>query len=497
MKSFKIPKKLSLSRREKSYKLLQKAASVGLWEVFIESNTVKWSDTTKRIHEVCLDYDPSIEEAINFYKEGFHRDKISRDFNNSIETGEEFDEEYIIVTKSGKEKWVRSVGVPVFNNGKCVKVYGVFQDIDQQKKAEALIYQSEEKFQQTFESAPNGVALVSLDGKWIKANKQLSTILGYTEEELLTRTFQELTYPDDLAKDLKNVNRLLAGVDDNYQIEKRYIHKSGDIIWCILSVSLVRTKHKTPSYFISQITNISSLKNANKKIELLLEETESKNNKLLNFKHIVSHNLRSHTSNLDMLLGFLENDVPQVKDVEVFSLLKEAFKNLQETIVNLSDISGFENCRKEDYIEVDLCKEIERSIVSIKALLDEVNCNISFSKEDAIKVTVIPEYLRSSFLNILTNAVKYRKQTEVLNITIKIDISEDYTIVSFKDNGLGINLDLHGSKIFGMYKTFHRHPDSRGLGLFIVKNQIEAMGGKVLVESEEGIGTTFKIYLKK
>lgn len=497
MKSLKTPINLTSSNTNNSYALLQKAASVGLWEVYIESNTVQWSDTTKRIHEVPNDYNPTVGEAIKFYKEGFHREKISEDFANCIEKGEEFDCEYLIVTQSGKEKWVRSIGVPVFENGECIKVYGVFQDIDKQKTSEVLIQQSEEKFKQTFENAPNGVALVSLDGKWIQANSQTSAILGYSNEELLSKTFLEITHPDDLANDLNHVNRLLTGVEDTYQIEKRYIHKSGRIVWCILSVSLVRTEYETPSYFISQITNINSLKKANKKIQSLLKETEYKNDKLLNFKHIVSHNLRSHTSNLDMLLNFLEQDFPKVKKNEVFSLVKQAFSNLQETIVNLSDISGFENCQEVDYFEKDLVAEVHRSITSVGALYAEVGASIKLLTNEAFVVSIIPEYLRSSFLNILTNAVKYRDVDRNLEVLINFKTEKNYTVVSFTDNGLGIDLDLHGNKIFGMYKTFHRHLDSRGLGLFIVKNQIEAMGGKITVESEVGVGSTFNIYLKR
>lgn len=497
MKSFNIPRKLTSIRGGRSSKLLQKAASIGLWEVFIDSNTVQWSDTTKIIHEVGLDYQPTISGGINFYKEGFYQEKITKDFNRCIADGKEFDAEYIIITPCGKEKWVRSVGVPVFKNGKCVKVYGVFQDIDVQKKADAVIYESKEKFQQTFEHAPIGIALASVEGNFTQTNSQFSKILGYSKEELVHKNICSLAHPDEKGENLEHMNELLLGANDNYQGEKRFMDKSGLVTWCILSVSLVRTEFQTPSHFIVQITNINSLKKANKKVKTLLEVTERKNNKLLNFKHIVSHNLRSHTSNLDMLLNFLEKDVPKVNDTEVYYLLKEAFKNLQETIVNLSEVSGYENCNKEDYKKLNLIRELERSIANIQAMIEEDGGIVTISRKSPLQVFVNPEYLRSSLLNILTNAVKYRKPTEALKISIKVDENKEYVVVSITDNGVGVNLDLHGEKIFGMYKTFHRHPDSRGLGLFIVKNQIEAMGGKVSVESEVGVGSTFKIFIPK
>ena len=113
-----------------------------------------------------------------------------------------------------------------------------------------------------------------------------------------------------------------------------------------------------------------------------------------------------------------------------------------------------------------------------------------------INVLAVPAYLESIILNLITNAIKYKSPDRPVVLKIKSGMEGDFAFLSIADNGLGIDLDRHGSKLFGMYKTFHSHPEARGIGLFISKNQIEAMGGHIEVESEMGKGTTFTTYFK-
>ena len=114
-----------------------------------------------------------------------------------------------------------------------------------------------------------------------------------------------------------------------------------------------------------------------------------------------------------------------------------------------------------------------------------------------IQRPVVPAYLDSILMNFITNAVKYRHPERAPKVLLSVERLDGYAILSITDNGLGINLDKYGEKLFGMYKTFHDNAEARGIGLYITKNQIEAMNGKVDVSSEEGIGTTFYIYFSE
>lgn len=132
----------------------------------------------------------------------------------------------------------------------------------QRKQAEEKLQESEERFLGAFEHAPIGVALVSPKGQWLKVNRALCDLVGYSEAELLTRTFQDITHPEDLNADLENVRRMIAGETRTYQMEKRYIHRRGHLVTVLLNVSLVRNGQGQPRYFISQIQDITERKQA-------------------------------------------------------------------------------------------------------------------------------------------------------------------------------------------------------------------------------------------
>ncbi len=134
-------------------------------------------------------------------------------------------------------------------------------------KTEAALRESEERFQGAFEYAAIGIALVSPEGKWLKVNSALCSIVGYSEEELLSLSFQDITHPDDMDADLKYVRQMLSGEIRNYHMEKRYYHKEGHLVWVLLSVSLVRDKERNPLYFVSQIQDITERKHAEEKIK--------------------------------------------------------------------------------------------------------------------------------------------------------------------------------------------------------------------------------------
>jgi PAS domain S-box-containing protein len=127
-------------------------------------------------------------------------------------------------------------------------------------------------FQNAFEFAAIGMALVSTEGKWLRVNRAICEITGYDEAELLKRTFQEITHPDDLDLDLENVRKMLASEIDTYQMEKRYFHKNGSIVWVLLSVSLVRTESGDPLFFIGQIQDITRQKTSEQKLAKAVAE---------------------------------------------------------------------------------------------------------------------------------------------------------------------------------------------------------------------------------
>lgn len=170
-------------------------------------------------------------------------------------------------TPQGKQIWVRTSKVPLRNErDETIGVLGVYEDITAYKQIELSLRESEERFRMAFENSAIGMALVGLDGHWLKANDALCQITGYSGQELLRKTFQDITHPEDLRSSTDIQSRLLAGDMDHYQMEKRYFHKDGHIVWIRLSVSLIRDAQGKPIHFVSQIDDITKDKSAEERL---------------------------------------------------------------------------------------------------------------------------------------------------------------------------------------------------------------------------------------
>ena len=166
----------------------------------------------------------------------------------------------VIIDRSGRRIAVEVSSALVRRDDVVVGVQAVVRNLDAERRAEFALRESEERFRGAFDAAAIGMGLLSLDGRWLKVNAKLCEIVGYTFEEMLTMSFQEITHPDDIEADLALSRRLLVGVFPSYQMEKRYIHKDGHTVWIHLSVSLVRDADGTPAYSVAQILDITDRK---------------------------------------------------------------------------------------------------------------------------------------------------------------------------------------------------------------------------------------------
>lgn len=475
---------------------IQRDIAIGSWEVNLQNNEVTWSAMTKTIHEVEQDYNPSLEEGINFFLEGYDRELISILFNRAVNKQEPYDNEVQLKTAKNNIKWVRIVAYPVIKNDATQKVIGVIQDITEKNKTLFELKLKEELIRTTFDNAPNAMALVSLDGQILTSNKSFSDYLGYTKEELIGFPINTLSHLEDIDVIPQNIKDLITGKINKFQCEKRYIRKDKSIIHCLLSVSILRDENFKPVHFISHIIDITKRTIANKKVETLLKTTKLQNERLLNFAHIVSHNLRSHSGNIQMLLDLMYSETPEATNNEYVPLILEAVHQLSETIDNLNQVSTINDNKEQDLQRCNLLDFTNKAISNFSAEIKETKAIININIEQDIYVLAIPAYLDSLLFNFISNALKYKQDHIPPEITLSAKQSNKFIKIEIEDNGLGINLDLHKDKIFGLYKTFHNHKEAKGLGLYITKNQIEAMHGKVKVKSKINKGTIFSIYLK-
>lgn len=265
----------------------------------------------------------------------------------------------------------------------------------------------------------------------------------------------------------------------------------------------MKDENNQPIYFLAQIVDVTQqkkseneLKKSLSEVKHLLDISNDQNLRLKNFAHIVSHNLRSHSGNLTMLLNLYVSENPEAAEDEIVIHLISASQNLRETISHLSEVVVMNTSVNNKLEKLTLYDYIERAKENLTVASTTWEVRIINNVPEDLQVLGNPAYLESIILNFLTNGLKYSSQQRKSYIKLSAEKSGSYVVLNIQDNGLGIDLQRYGTKLFGMYKTFHNHEDSRGIGLFITKNQIDAMGGKVEVESEVNKGTTFKVYFQ-
>jgi PAS domain S-box-containing protein len=197
------------------------------------------------------------------------RERVLAEDRRTDETGDPFRIEYRVITRDGRVLWIRDEAILVRDEeGRPHFWQGVMFDITEQKRAERALQESEQQLRSTFEQAAVGIAHNALDGSWLRVNQRLCDIVGYTREELLQKTFQDVTHPDDLEADLEQGRRLVAGEIPTYSMEKRYIRKDGSVVWISLTVSLVREPSGDPGYFIAVIEDITERKRTEEALRL-------------------------------------------------------------------------------------------------------------------------------------------------------------------------------------------------------------------------------------
>ncbi|MDP3682188.1 MAG: PAS domain S-box protein [Flavobacterium sp.] len=371
------------------------------------------------------------------------------------------------------------------------------EDITDRKLSENIILSS----QQRIESLINTIDGIvwECDAKTFAFNfisQKVEKILGYTAEEWLSsKTFwSDHIHPEDRQWTIDYCT-LKTKENLNHDFEYRMIAKNGAVVWLRDIVNVISENDQALSLRGIMI-DITTTKEAEKDLNDSFNLVTEQNKRLLNFSYIVSHNLRSHTSNIASIMSLIESSESEEEKDEMIQLLKSVSNSLNETMIHLNEVINIrtniglvsESLNLQQYLETVqrvLSEQISSKDVSISTIMP-----------DDVMINYNPAYLESILYNIISNSIRYSHPERKPTIIIKWITDDENKILQISDNGVGIDLVKNADKIFGMYKTFTNNADSKGIGLFITKNQIDAMGGNITVESEPNIGTTFKIYIQ-
>lgn len=484
--------------------LIQKMSKIGWWEIHYDQdgepigNSVQWSDEMFRIYG----YLPKeITATVELYYNHVHQEDLE-DLNDyvflTMMKRQTFTAQHRIYTKNGDLRHVSQHGEFIYNeDGELIKMVGITQDITERESKYQQLHNTKSKFQNILDKTDTGYILLDELLMVRSFNGSAATILQNENEYKLEEGVNYLDLLPSSRKKLfakKILKALITNTHHSY--ETSYLKDKGKIIWLKIRMFPALSEDGISSGIIVAIDDITDQKIKEKEKESITENLIQKNNDLEQFAYIVSHNLRAPLANimgLADLLPTLHSSESLYK--EYMAGLESSSNQLNEVILDLNEIlrirknaSGIPSDISFALCLEDVCKNLSTLISNNKAV-------IKYTPMENDKIRIIKTYLFSIVNNLVENSIKFRKHNHNPVIDISYIIENNNTIITIKDNGIGIDLNKNRSEVFKLYKRFNTEISGRGIGLYMVKSQVVALGGKIEISSIINEGSTFRISL--
>ena len=400
--------------------------------------------------------------------------------------------------KSGRSGWIKILATPERSSEFSTNWIGHVSDITDVKATEEEYAIMKERYEFAIKGSDLGLWDWDIEkGSVFYSDKSLS-LLEKTRESIDPHedTWNNQVHPDDKEMYYKDIEDHFKGEVPYYFNEHRVFTTSGSYKWIQDRGKVVKWDDSgNPMRVIGTHTDVTESKHRE---QLILEKNkliESHNSRLKNFALIVSHNLITHAGNLKNILQLMDMAESQEEKIELSNYLNDVSAGLSNTISNLNEIATSNRNLEETPKLLFLNDYVNDALNNLKTQIKEKDVVVVNDIPDDIQINYNAAYLESILFNLISNAIKYsdkERQSKVF-ISAEITSASDITL-SVMDNGVGIDLEKYGDKLFGMYKTFHHNEDAQGLGLFMTKNQIEDMGDQISVDSKKDEGTIFRVH---
>jgi PAS domain S-box-containing protein len=487
--------KESAEQTAKELKEAQKVASLASWHLDIATDQVTWSEELYKMYgfDPSLPPPPYTEQMKIFTPESW--ETLSRELAKTQEEGIPYELELNFVREDKSRGWMWVKGEAVFDEQDViVGLRGVAQDITERKNlaielqhSKKVSEENEKRLLVASNSAHLGIWEWDVQEDSLIWDNRMYELYDYDIEKD-TPSFQlwaARIHPEDKEQTIKDVNDALEGIRE-FSTSFRVIHPNGKEFYLSGHASVLRDHTGRPTRMIGVNRDITESRSK----ERILE---NQNKQLIDFSNIIAHNLRAPLVNIQLLVDYIE----QCDDAEkrnmfigkqrsVLNHLNEVFNELMESI----------QIRQDKEIPSDkiiLSDQLDRTLKGLESQINEYKAQINVDFDAAPIIHYPTKYIDSILSNIVSNSLKYRspKRNPIINIRTK-RVNDD-VILSISDNGLGIDMTLAKKHIFKIRKVFHDHPDAKGFGLFLIKTQIDTMGGDIWVESTPEQGSTFYV----
>lgn len=479
--------------------LLQEAqllANVGNWNVDVVKNNIFWSEGTRIIYGVDEHFKPNFEAFIHRIHPEDREETVAL-IMKSRQTGETIKHRFRIIRSDGIIRVLNNITKFQFDKeDKLIRIYGISQDITELDQIEETLRRSEANIKTIFDNADTAYILIDSELNIVSFNKLAQQFFHHRLQSVLAEGNSIVGYFPAQEQDslCKSLDKVLAG--ESIHFESKYARGNFDEKWYALSYVPVHFSSKNISGIIISATDITAQKRSEQNTKALVENLQKKNNDLNQFAYIISHNLRAPIVKILGLAGLFSSQNDFKDNKIIVDYIADEVNRLDSVINDLNEIITIRDVQfiatKDMVVFANKLKLITEVF---KQEIEQLHITIS-THFGIAKMVTVKAYLYSILYNLISNAIKYRSPQRVLHIHVQTEEENGMVKLSVRDNGMGIDLEKNGDKLFGLYNRFNsKNIAGRGIGLYLVKTQVEALNGKLSLESIVDQGTTFYIYL--
>jgi len=366
---------------------------------------------------------------------------------------------------------------------------------DYQKKLDE-ISKNEKYFRALIENSSDAIALVNDAGNWIYQSPAAGRLTDFTLEEISSDLIFDFIHAEDL--DQLHLTFGLAKEQPNVPIPYLVRLRKKNGLYIFTEGTIVNLLHdESVKAFVINYRDSSKRIAADQERSKIEDDLRQRNRDLEQFSYIVSHNLRAPVANIIGLADGLQEQLSYPEQKNITDYMVQSASQLDHVIKDLNHVLQVKQGFSEKKELVNVSNIVTDIKLSIPQLISAEKVTFDLHLSNVKELWTIKSYLYSIFFNLISNSIKYRQPNHAPIIEISGEMLADQLIITYKDNGIGIDLKKHGNDLFGLYKRFHHHIEGKGMGLFMVKTQLDAIGGKITVKSDCNQGTEFKLTFEK